>query len=332
MKKIFIIAEAGVNHDGDLIVAKQLVDAAAKSGADAVKFQTFKAEQLVVPDAPKVTYQKKSGRGGQFEMLKRLEFSYSDFKRLAAYCKARRIMFLSTPFDIESLHQLNRMRMPIIKIPSGEITNAPLLQAAGRLRKKIILSTGMSTLNEVEAAIRVLTAAGTSRDSITVLHCHSEYPTRFKDVNLQAMKTMHDKLGVKVGYSDHTLGIEAAIAAAAMGACIIEKHFTMDRSMPGPDHQASLEPEELKAMVSAVRHVQEALGDGIKRPTAVELKNLGAIRRSIVAKRAIVKGELFSEDNLAVKRPARGLTPMRWHEVIGQKAKRNFKENEMVAL
>lgn len=334
MKKVFIIAEAGVNHNGSLKMAKGLVDAAKRAGADAVKFQTFKADAVVVADAPKAAYQRKTTERNESQraMLKKLELSYEDFAKLADYCRHKKVMFLSTPFDIESLAFLNRLKMKVIKIPSGELTNLPMLRAAAQFKKKVILSTGMATLKEVAEAVGVLQAAGLPKSALTVLHCHTDYPTRFFDVNLKAMLTLKDRLGVQVGYSDHTMGIEAAIAAVALGASVIEKHFTLDRLLPGPDQKTSLDPQELKCMVESIRHVEQAMGNGNKVPTSSELAIRGHVRRSIVASCFIKKGEEFTSHNVTVKRPSGGISPMRWDSVIGQVARRDFKPDEPIVL
>ena len=333
-EKTFIIAEAGVNHNGSLELAKKLVDVAAEAGADAVKFQTFKAEAVVSHFAPKAEYQKQStdANESQLEMIKKLELSYEDFEELFRYCKNRGIIFMSTPFDIESAGFLKDLGVEIFKIPSGEITNYLLLKEIGSYGKEVILSTGMADLGEIEDALEVLTTAGTPKEKITVLHCNTEYPTPYEDVNLRAMLTIKEAFKVKVGYSDHTLGIEIPVAAVALGACVIEKHFTLDKNLPGPDHRASLEPEELKAMVRAIRNVEKALGSGIKKPSPSELKDLPIARKSIVARRAIKKGEIFTEENLTVKRPGTGISPMRWNEVLGRKAPRDSKQDEMIEI
>ncbi|RKI84244.1 N-acetylneuraminate synthase [bacterium 1xD42-87] len=332
MNKIFIIAEAGVNHNGDIQTAKELIDVAAAAEADAVKFQTFKADTLVCRQAPKAAYQMEttSAEESQFDMLKKLELTPDMHRELIDYCHEKNIMFLSTPFDLDSLHYLVDCGLAVIKIPSGEITNYPLIREAGRSGKRIILSSGMSTIDEVREAVAVLKENGST--DITVLHCNTEYPTPFSDVNLRAMQTIKEETGVSVGYSDHTPGIEAAVAAAALGATVIEKHFTLDRNMKGPDHKASLEPNELTEMVRAVRHIEQALGDGEKKPSASEKKNMAVARKSLVAKCLIKGGEMFTEENLTAKRPGTGLSPMLWNQVIGQKAKRDFAADEMIEL
>lgn len=332
MNKIFIIAEAGVNHNGSIEIAKKLVDAAAEAGADAVKFQTFKAEKLVCKNAQKAKYQMETTDKAetQFDMLKKLELTVDMHKQLISYCNQKGIMFLSTPFDIESLEFLVQCGVDIIKIPSGEITNYPYLRAVGRTGKKVIISSGMSTLDEVRDAVKVLKDNGSKE--ITVLHCNTEYPTPYADVNLKAMLTLRDELKIDAGYSDHTKGIEIPVAAAALGATVIEKHFTLDKEMEGPDHKASLEPNELKEMVKAIRNIEIALGNGKKSPSESEKKNISIARKSIVAKRAILEGEIFSEDNLTAKRPGTGISPMRWNNIIGQKAKRNFDADELIEI
>lgn len=332
MNKVFIIAEAGVNHNGDISLAKQLVDVAVSAGADAVKFQTFTAEKLVCKNAEKAAYQKETTNQAesQLEMLKKLELSEEMHNQLIDYCKKKGILFLSTPFDVDSVDYLNELGIEIIKIPSGEITNYPYLRKIGQTGKKVILSTGMSSLEEVREAVEVLKEYGNK--DIAVLHCNTEYPTPFTDVNLKAMLTMRDELGVEVGYSDHTMGIEIPIAAVAMGAQIIEKHFTLDKTMEGPDHKASLEPHELKTMINAIRNVENALGTGVKEPSESEQRNIGIVRKSIVARYAIKKGEVFSEENLMTKRPGTGVSPMRWNEIIGTVAGRDYKEDDLIEL
>jgi N,N'-diacetyllegionaminate synthase len=310
-----------------------MIDAAVEAGADAVKFQTFKAEKVVSKHAQKAEYQKKTTTAdeSQLEMIKKLELDAAAHRTIIDYCKKKKIRFLSTPIDLESIDLLNELGLDIFKIPSGEITNLPYLRKIGSLKKEIILSTGMADLGEIEDALDVLMEAGTEIENITVLHCNTGYPTLMDDVNLRAMLTIAEAFGVRVGYSDHTLGIEVAIAAVAMGATIIEKHFTLDKNMEGPDHKASLEPDELKAMVRAIRNVEKALGNGIKKPSPSELKNKPIARKSIVAARNIQKGETFTEENLTVKRPGMGISPMRWDEVIGRKAKRDYKVDEVIS-
>jgi N,N'-diacetyllegionaminate synthase len=332
MSKIYIIAEAGVNHNGDINIAKRLVDAAVDAGADAVKFQTFKAQNLVCKNAGKAAYQLETTEQAetQYEMLKKLELTEKMHEELVQYCRERGIEFLSTPFDVESVDLLLQYEIPLIKIPSGEITNYPYLKKIGKTGKKVILSTGMSTLDEVRDAVQILKNEGT--DKIILLHCNTEYPTPMCDVNLLAMKTLQEELGLPVGYSDHTKGIEIPIAAAALGACVIEKHFTLDRTMEGPDHKASLEPHELRAMVCAIHNIEQAMGDGVKRPSASERRNIGIVRKSIVAKRDISEGEILSEENITTKRPGTGISPMMWEKVIGQRARKNYKADEMIEL
>ena len=331
MNKILIIAEAGVNHNGSLDMAKRLVDTAKSCGADIVKFQTAKLDSLVSKSAGMATYQKKNTgvNESQKEMLRKLLLSYDEFVELAAYCKQSGIMFLSTPFDIESIHFLDSIQ-DIWKIPSGEITNYPYLVEIGKTRKKVILSTGMAEMNEISAALKVLEDNGT-RD-ITILHCTTEYPTPIKDVNLNVMRTLKETFGYPVGYSDHTQGIEVDIAAAALGAAIIEKHFTLDKTLPGPDHKASLEPNELTAMVDGIRKIELAMGSGEKYPSDIEILNRQAARKSIVAVKRISRGEIFSEENITTKRPGTGISPMRWNEILGTKAIRNFEEDELIEL
>jgi N,N'-diacetyllegionaminate synthase len=329
---VLIIAEAGVNHNGLVKLAKQLIDVAADSGADAVKFQTFKAEKLVLKNTQKAEYQKQTtdASQSQFDMIKNLELDMEDHKELITYCQIKDIMFLSSPFDHDSIDLLNNLGLEIFKIPSGEITNLPYLRHVGSLGKQVILSTGMSNLTEVRDALKILTNAGTSQDKITVLHANTMYPTPMNDVNLNAMLTMQKEFGVSVGYSDHTLGIEAAIAATAMGASVIEKHFTLDKSMEGPDHQASLTPDQLKAMVTSIRNIEEALGSSIKQPSLSESVNIDAARKSIVAKTDIKKGDILADSNLSVKRPGSGISPMKWDEIFGSIAVKNYQEDELI--
>ncbi len=333
-KSTLIIAEAGVNHNGDLALARQLIDVAAEAGVDLVKFQTFSTDRLVTNDAKKADYQVQAtgAEESQYAMLRRLELSDEMHRQLIAHCSARKIGFFSTGFDIESVNFLVDLGQVLFKIPSGEITNLPYLRHIGQLGKEVILSTGMATLGEIESAIVVLEHAGTPRTKITVLHCTTEYPTPMAEVNLRAMQNIGAALGVAVGYSDHTLGIEMAIAAVALGATVIEKHFTLDRDLPGPDHQASLEPEELRSMVSAIRNVEVALGDGIKRPTPSEEKNKVIARKSIVAAVPIRAGEAFSMDNITAKRPGLGISPMSWDTVLRKKARRDFFKDELIEL
>ena len=330
--KTLIIAEAGVNHNGDLNLAKQLIDVAAAAGVDLVKFQTFKADSLVTRTAKKAYYQEKATdiNESQYTMLRRLELTEAMHHQLISHCAIRNVGFLSTGFDIESVSFLLGLGQETFKIPSGEITNLPYLVHVGQIGKAVILSTGMSTLGDIEAAIDVLEKAGTPRAMITVLHCTTEYPTPMTEVNLRAMQSIQKAFGVAVGYSDHTQGIEVAIAAVAMGATVIEKHFTLDRNLPGPDHKASLEPAELKAMVKAIRNVEEAMGDGIKRLTPSEARNRPVARKSLVAKREIKAGEIFTIENITSKRPGTGITPMRFEDMLGKKAIRNFSIDELI--
>lgn len=330
--KTLIIAEAGVNHNGDLNLARRLIDAAAAAGADFVKFQTFNADRQVTRSAIKADYQARvtGSTESQHEMLRRLELTEAMHHELIAHCATRNIGFFSTGFDIESVHLLASLGQELFKIPSGEITNLPYLRHIGQLGKAVILSTGMATMGEIEAAIEVLEQAGTPRAKLSVLHCTTEYPTPMCDVNLRAMMSIQAAFGVAVGYSDHTRGIEVAIAAVAMGATVIEKHFTLDRKLPGPDHQASLEPSELTAMVAAIRNIEMALGDGIKRLTPSEAKNKPVARKSLVASRAIKAGEEFTPENITAKRPGTGISPMRWDEIIGKKALCDFMADELI--
>jgi len=330
--RTLIIAEAGVNHNGDMSLARQLIDVAAQAGADMVKFQTFSASRLVTPLAAKAQYQSRStdAAESQQEMLSRLELSYEMHVELIAYCAQRGIRFYSTGFDSQSVDMLVALGIDSFKIPSGEISNLPYLRHVGKYRRPVILSTGMSNLKEVASAVEVLTQAGTTREDITVLHCSTEYPTPMEDVNLRAMLTMGQSLGLKFGYSDHTAGIEVATAAVALGAVLIEKHFTLSRELPGPDHKASLEPDELKAMVTAIRNIERAMGDGIKRPCPSEMENMAVARKSIVAARPIQTGECFSEENLTVKRPGTGISPMLWDSVIGQRSTRNYAADDLI--
>lgn len=332
--KTLIIAEAGVNHNGDIELAKQLIAAASAAGADIVKFQTFKAGSLVTKSAEKASYQKGTtdASESQYAMVRKLELSQADHEVLIEECRRHGIGFFSTAFDTDSFDMLVEMGLDQVKIPSGELTNLPLLRYMTRLGMPVMLSTGMATLGEIEAALEAIEQAGTPRQLVTVLHCTTEYPAPMVDVNLRAMVSMKAALGVEVGYSDHTPGIEIPVAAVALGARVIEKHFTLDRTMPGPDHQASLEPHELKAMVDAIRNVEVALGDGVKRPSASELKNKPIARKSLVAIRAIHAGEAFSADNVGTKRPGTGISPMRWDEVMGRPAPRDFTVDELIEL
>jgi len=329
---VFIIAEAGVNHNGSVDLAKQLIDVAVDSGADAVKFQTFKAENLVSKNTQKADYQKQTtdASESQFDMLKKLELDVETHKKLIAYCQEKDIMFLSTPFDHDSIDMLNDLGLEIFKIPSGEITNLPYLRHIGSLSKKVVLSTGMSNLKEVGDALSILINAGTLKDNITVLHANTMYPTPMEDVNLNAMLTIQKEFSVDIGYSDHTLGIEVDIAAVAMGASCIEKHFTLDKTMDGPDHKASLEPEELKAMVDAIRNIEKALGSSEKKPSPSESVNIDVARKSIVAKTNINKGDILDENNLCIKRPGSGVSPMKWDEVIGTISSKDYNADELI--
>jgi N,N'-diacetyllegionaminate synthase len=329
---VFIIAEAGVNHNGSIDLAYKLIDVAVESGADAVKFQTFKAENVASKNATKAEYQKQTTdvSESQFNMLKKLELDLEAHKALIAYCKEKDIIFLSTPFDHESIDLLSDLGLQIFKIPSGEITNLPYLKQIGLLSKQVILSTGMSTLEEVGDAINVLTNAGTSKENITVLHANTMYPTPMEDVNLNAMLTIQKEFGIAVGYSDHTLGIEVDIAAVVLGASIIEKHFTLDKTMDGPDHEASLEPEELKVMVSSIRNIEKALGSSQKKPSPSESSNIKAVRKSIIANQNIKKGDLLTDKNIAVKRPGYGISPMKWEELIGTAASKDYNADELI--
>ena len=331
-EKVFIIAEAGVNHNGSIDMAKKLIDVAAEAGADAVKFQTFKTDKTVSRKAQKADYQKNTTDAGetQYDMVKKLELDVSTHKELMSYCLEKNIMFLSTPFDHDSIDLLDELGLKIFKIPSGEITNLPYLRHIGKLNKEIIMSTGMADIGEIEDALDILVNAGTDKNNITVLHCNTEYPTPMTDVNLRAMQTIANTFKIRTGYSDHTLGIEVPVAAVALGAKVIEKHFTLDKTLPGPDHQASLEPQELKLMIESIRNIEKALGDGIKKPSKSETPNKTIVRKSIVAKKAIKKGEILSEDNLSIKRPGNGISPMRWDEIIGTIAQKDYEEDELL--
>lgn len=328
----YIIAEAGVNHNGSLEIAKKLIDSAVEAGADAVKFQTFKTENLVSVNAPKADYQKETTdhSESQFKMIKKLELDEQAHLVLMDYCKEKDITFLSTPFDHDSIQLLVRLGLETFKIPSGEITNLPYLEEIGKLNKQIILSTGMSNLAEVEAALNVLIQSGTEKNNITVLHANTQYPTPIKDVNLNAMVSIGKTFKVKYGYSDHTLGTEVPVAAVAMGASVIEKHFTLDKKMEGPDHQASLEPDELKIMVRNIRNIEHALGNGIKEVSESEKPNIKIARKSIVANCNIKKGETFTEKNLAIKRPGTGISPMKWYDIIGTTAHKNYSPEDLI--
>ena len=329
---IKIIAEAGVNHNGSIDIAKKLIDKASEAGADYVKFQTFKTENVLIRNAEKAEYQKNSTNinESQFEMIKKLELNKSDHIELIEYCKEKNIIFISTPFDNDSIDLLKDLDIPLFKIPSGEITNLPYLRYIGEIGKPIIMSTGMANLQEVKDAVGVLINAGSNKEDISLLHCNTEYPTPFIDVNLSAIITMRNEIGVEVGYSDHTLGIEIPIAAAALGCKIIEKHFTLDRSFLGPDHAASLMPGELNKMVSSIRNIEKAIGDGKKRPTPSETKNISVARKSLVAKRKIKIGDRFTEDNLTIKRPGTGISPMYWDSYMGKISKKKYDIDDLI--
>ncbi|WP_072215204.1 N,N'-diacetyllegionaminate synthase [Campylobacter coli] len=332
MKKALIIAEAGVNHNGDLNLAKKLIEVAAKSGADFVKFQSFKAELCVSKNAKKAAYQLKTTAKdeSQLEMIKKLELDFNAHQLLISHAKQCGIAFLSTPFDLESIELLDDLGLEVFKIPSGEITNLPYLKKIAKLNKKIILSTGMSNLGEIEAALEILCQGGTQRANITLLHCTTEYPAPFDEVNLKAMQTLKNAFNLDVGYSDHTKGIHISLAAIALGASVIEKHFTLDKNMPGPDHKASLEPNELQELCTKIREIESALGDGIKQASKSERKNIEIARKSLVAKKKIKKGEIFSEENLTTKRPASGISAMRYDEYLGKKASKDYEEDELI--
>jgi len=335
MERTIIIAEAGVNHNGSIELAKQLIDAAAAAGVDYVKFQTFEAENLVTKTAKKAEYQQKNmvhTGDSQYQMLKKLELSKEQHYELIAYSRQHSIKFLSTAFDLESVEFLSSLNLGLWKIPSGEITNYPYLKRIARENQPIIISTGMSTIEDIKAAMNILIDNGTEKQKITILHCNTQYPTPMRDVNLSAMQTIAKEICIKVGYSDHTLGIEIPIAAVALGAAVIEKHFTLDRNMEGPDHEASLEPDELKAMVRAIRNVEKALGSSEKKVSTSESENINIARKSIVAAKFITKGEAFSEQNLAIKRPGNGISPMQWENILGKTAVKNFAEDELIQL
>jgi N,N'-diacetyllegionaminate synthase len=334
MSKVIIIAEAGVNHNGSIELAKQLIDEAAIARADYIKFQTFKAEKNISKFAPKAEYQIRNAGNveSQLEMVKKLELSRNDHYELQKYCNEKKIQFLSTAFDLESIDLLKEMGITLGKIPSGEITNYPYLKKMAGSFKEFIVSTGMAIPEEINSALNILIEQGVDKQNITILHCNTEYPTPMQDVNLRAMLTLGREFNLKYGYSDHTLGINIPVAAAALGASVIEKHFTLSKEMEGPDHKASLEPKELIAMIKGIREVEEALGDGIKRITPSEKGNVAIARKSIIAKRLILQGELFTEDNLAIKRPGNGISPMRWNEIVGTKAIRDFEEDELIEV
>ena len=328
----YIIAEAGVNHNGSIVLAKKLIDIASEAGVDAVKFQTFKTENLVSVNAQKAEYQKETtdSKESQFQMIKKLELDADTHTELMSYCNQKKITFLSTPFDHDSIELLDGMGLSTFKIPSGEVTNLPYLEHIGKLKKNVILSTGMCNIGEVESAIQVLVNAGTPKSNITVLHANTQYPTQMEDVNLSAMVTMGLAFDVDFGYSDHTLGIEIPTAAVALGASVIEKHFTLDKTMEGPDHKASLEPDELKDMVKAIRNIEVALGDGVKRVSKSEKPNIAIARKSIVAKTTIMEGDVFTSNNLAIKRPGTGVSPMNWYDLLGAKATKNYKPDDII--
>lgn len=335
-KHVIVIAEAGVNHNGNIENAFKLVDVASEAGVDYIKFQTFEADKLVSKIAKKAEYQIRNTIGGeesQYQMLKKLELSKKEYADLLEYCDKQNVKFFSTAFDLNSLQYLKDLGLEVVKIPSGEITNLPYLRKAASLFSKVILSTGMSTLDEIKDALNVFTSAGIEKKDITILHCNTEYPTPMEDVNLKAMLQIQDEFGTKVGYSDHTLGVEVPIAAVALGATVIEKHFTLDKTMEGPDHKASLEPDELKAMVNAIRNIEKAIGgSGKKVVTDSERKNITVTRKSIVAKTEIKKGELFSEKNITIKRPGTGISPMQWDNIIGKISPANFQPDELIRI
>ena len=332
IKNVFIIAEIGVNHNGSMKKVMEMIRVAKDVGADAAKFQTAVPELVMIKDAEKADYQHKNTEKNesQLEMIKKIHLPLNAYKKIKVECEKLDIEFMSTAFDNVSLETLKKLNLKRNKIPSGEITNLPYLRHIGRMGKPIIMSTGMSTLDEVHNALNILIESGAKKDKITILHCNTEYPTPMEDVNLKAMITIRDELGVNIGYSDHTLGIEVPIAAVALEATVIEKHFTLDRNMSGPDHAASLEPEELKAMVTAIRNIEKAMGDGIKKPSSSEIKNMPIARKSIVAKNSIKKGELFTKDNLTVKRPGTGISPMEWDVLIGKKANKNYDVDDLI--
>lgn len=336
MKNVLIIAEAGVNHNGSLENAFKLVDTAVAAGVDYIKFQTFKAENLVSKSAKKADYQVENTNNkeeSQFDMLKKLELSHEHHEKLIEYCNEKNIKFFSTAFDMDSLSYLKEIGLQLVKIPSGEITNLPYLRRAAQLFPKVIISTGMSTLSDIEKALQVFLDAGTSKDNITILHCNTEYPTPYEDVNLKAMLHIQKEFGTAIGYSDHTLGIEVPIAAVALGASVIEKHFTLDKTMEGPDHKASLEPSELKAMVTSIRNITQAIsGNGLKEPSKSEMKNMDIARKSIIAAQPIKKGDNFTEHNLTVKRPGSGISPMEWDNLIGKTASKDFEIDDLITV
>ena len=332
MRHVIVIAEAGVNHNGSFELAKKMVDAAKEAGVDYVKFQTFNPQKLVSKYAEKAKYQKETTGSDetQLQMLQKLTLTEDNFLSLRDYCKEVGIGFISTPFDLDSIAFLETFDMDFWKVPSGEVTNLPYLEAIARTKRKVVMSTGMCDMNEIQDAMEVLKKNGTTE--ITLLHCNTQYPTPYEHVNLSAMSTIKDTLHKEVGYSDHTQGIEVPIAAVAMGATVIEKHFTLDKNMEGPDHKASLDPTELKQMVSAIRNIEKAIGNGLKEPSSSELTNKAVARKSIVASREIKQGEILSENNLTTKRPGTGISPMKWYEVIGKAAARDFSEDEIIEL
>lgn len=333
--KVLIIAEAGVNHNGNIETAKELIDKASNAGADFVKFQTFKASGLVTKSAERAEYQNSNteNNDSQYEMLKKLELSEDTHNILIEYCRSKGIKFLSTGFDLDTLEFLNKLNIELFKIPSGEITNLPYLRKIASFKKPVVMSTGMASMQEVTEAFTVLVNEGLKKENITIVHCNTEYPTPMEDVNLKAMNSIGNQLDVNIGYSDHTLGIEVPIAAVALGAKVIEKHFTLDRNLPGPDHRASLEPDELKMMVSSIRNIEKAIsGSGKKEPSKSEIKNKEIARKSIIASKEIKKGERFNEDNLTIKRPGNGISPMKWDSVLGQIAQRDFNEEELIEI
>jgi len=330
--RVFIIAEAGVNHNGSINKALVMIQVAKEAGADAVKFQTAVPELVMTQNAAKAEYQKQTTEANetQLEMAKKIHLPLDAYEKLKAECERLEIEFMSTAFDDVSIETIKKLKLKRYKIPSGEITNLPYLRHISSLGKPVIMSTGMATLKEVQLAMDVLLKAGVKKDNLTILHCNTEYPTPMEDVNLKAMLTIRDELGVKVGYSDHTLGIEVPVVAVALGASVIEKHFTLDRTLPGPDHAASLESEELKTMVSAIRNIEKAIGDGVKKPSQSESKNIPIARKSIVAKKPIKKGERFSENNLTVKRPGTGISPMEWDAYIGKSSDTDYHMDELI--
>jgi len=335
MNKTLIIAEAGVNHNGDIEIAKRLIDVASNAGVDYVKFQTFKANKIVTKNAKRANYQDANTKNldSQYDMLKKLELDEDTHHSLIKYCNEKSVKFLSTAFDLDSLEFLYNLGIRLAKVPSGEITNYPYLKKVAQLFPEVILSTGMSTMDDINKAVGVLLKFGINKDNLTILHCNTEYPTPMSDVNLKGMLHIQNEFGVKVGYSDHTLGIEVPIAAVALGAIVIEKHFTLDRNLPGPDHKASLEPNELKLMVKSIRNIEKAIsGSKIKEPSKSELKNKQIIRKSIVAIKPIIKGEVFNNKNIGVKRPGTGISPMNWESVIGQVAEKNFQQDELIRI